>query len=143
MAYTIMGYVVRVLLCVLAIMCFYYGVFYVKGPKNRAIERMLNPEFLDAPVLKILVPFLGICYLNLGGFNLLAGLALKTNEACYVAILSGLMFHFGSAIFRSLMDQPTADLYREGVHRRTNVMQYVLGAIYVIIGVITRCLELA
>ena len=138
-----MGYIVRVLLCVFAIQCIYQGIFYVKGPKNQAIKRLIKIEALDAPILKILVPFLGLCYINLGIFNLLAGVAMITNEACYVIILSGLMFHIGSAVLRSLMDKETIGLYIDGAHRRTNILQYVLGTFYVIIGVITRCLEFA
>ena len=111
------------------------------GPKNRAIKSILKEENLEEPVLKVLVPFLGLTYLNLGIFNLLAGIALSTNEACYVIILSGLMFHIGSAILRSLMDGSVVELYREGAHRRINIIQYVLGPFYVILGVITRCLE--
>ena len=111
------------------------------GPKNRAIKSLLKEENLKEPVLKILVPFLGLTYLNLGIFNLLAGIALSTNEACYVIILSGLIFHIGSVILRSLMDGSVVDLYKEGAHRRINIIQYVLGPLYVILGVITRCLE--
>ena len=111
------------------------------GPKNREIKRLFKEENLEAPVLKILVPFLGLTYLNLGIFNLLAGIALSANEACYVIILSGLIFHIGSATFRSLMDGSTVALYKEGAHRRTNIIQYVVGPFYVILGVITRCLE--
>ena len=136
-----MGYIVRVFLGVLAIQCIYQGVFYVMGSKNREIKRLFKEKNLEAPVLKVLVPFLGLTYLNLGIFNLLAGIALSTNEACYVIILSGLMFHLASAIFRSLMEESVVDLYKEGAHRRTNIIQYVLGPIYVILGVITRCLE--
>ena len=136
-----MGYIVRVFLGLLALSCIYQGVFYVMGPKNRAIKRLFDEKHLDAPILNILVPFLGITYLNLGIFNLLAGIALSTNEACYIIILSGLMFHIGSAIFRSLMDESVVALYKEGTHRRTNIIQYVLGPFYVILGVITRCLE--
>ena len=136
-----MGYIVRVFLGLLALSQIYQGVFYVMGPKNRAIKRLFEEKNLEAPILNILVPFLGITYLNLGIFNLLAGIALSTNDACYVIILSGLIFHLGSAIFRSLMSKSVVELYKKGKYRRTNIIQYVLGPIYVILGVITRCLE--
>ena len=136
-----MGYIVRALLCVLAIQCIYQAVFYLQGPKNRAIKGLFKEETLDAPIAKILVPFLGLTYLNLGIFNLLAGVVLSVNEACYVIILSGLVFHIGSAIFRTFMDKSMIELYKEGAHRRTNIIQYVLGPLYVILGVITRCLD--
>ena len=137
-----MGYVARGLLCVLAIMCVYQGIFYVQGPDNRALKAILNPENLNAPALNVLVPFLGICYLNLGVFNLLAGVVFGINEACYVLIVSGLMFHVGSAILRSLMNEETANLYLTGVARRTNIIQYVLGAVYIVVGITVRCLAL-
>ena len=131
-----MDYVVRVMLCVHGFGLSKQGLSYIKNPRNEVFESLLKNEGLLGPGLDIAVPFLGIAYLSIGFLNLLAGMAFGEKEANYILIGSGLVFHIGMATVRSTLCTKTYDLYKPGMIRKTNTMQYGIGMLCAVIGVI-------
>ena len=112
------------------------GTSYVKIPRNEVFLTLLKKEGLEGPGLDIAVPFLGISYLTVGVFNILASLTFHINEACYVLLASGFVFHIGMATIRAKLDTHTADLYKPGMIRQTNIMQYGIGMVCCTVGII-------
>ena len=101
---------------------------------------MLKNEGLEGPGLDILVPFLGISYIAIGGFNLLASVLFSINEACYILIGSGFLFHIGMATIRAKLDLQTANLYKAGMVSKTNTTQYFIGILCCTVGFMGRFL---
>ena len=131
-----MEYIVRGFLCLHGLMLCNQGASYINTPRNKVLVGMLKKEGLDGPGLNIIVPFLGISYVTVGGFNLLAFVVFSYSEACYILIGSGLIFHIGMATVRAKLDVQTADLYQAGMVRKTNMMQYGIGIICCTLGTI-------
>ena len=129
-------YIVRGLLFLHGFMLSKQGTSYVKIPRNEVFLTLLKKEGLEGPGLDIAVPFLGIAYLTIGMFNILAALAFYINEASYVLFASGIAFHIGMATIRAKLDTHTADLYKPGMIRQTNIMQYGIGIVCCTIGII-------
>ena len=129
-------YIVRGFLLLHGFMLGKQGTSYIKVPRNEVFFTLLKKEGLEGPGLDIAVPFLGISYLTVGVFNILASLAFHINEACCVLLASGFAFHIGMATIRANLDAHTADLYKTGTVRQTNLMQYAVGMVCCTIGII-------
>ena len=133
-----MEYIVRVFLffhgCVLG----KQGVSYINNPRNEVFLSLLKKEGMEGPGLDIVVPFVGISYLTIGVFNILAGIIFSLNEACYALMVSGLVFHIGMATVRATLDRRASDLYKPGMLTKTNILQYGMGIVCTAIGIFGR-----
>ena len=131
-----MEYIVRVFLffhgCVLG----KQGASYINSPRNKVFLDLLKKEGLEGPGLDIVVPFLGISYLTVGVFNIISGIVFSINEACYLLMASGLVFHIGMETVRATLDRRASDLYKPGLLTKTNIVQYGMGMICTVIGIV-------
>ena len=114
------------------------GMSYINMPRNEVLITLLKKEGLEGPGLDIIVPFLGISYITIGSLNLLAAAVFIIHEACYVLIASGFLFHIGMATVRSKLDPQTYSLYKPGQISQTNRVQFGIGIICMLIGIIGR-----
>ena len=107
-----MEYIVRGFLFLHGFMLGRQGTSYIKTPRNEVFLNFLKKEGLEGPGLDIVVPFLGISYISVGVFNILAGIVFGIKESSYILIASGLVFHIGMATVRSTLEPITYDLYK-------------------------------
>ena len=133
-----MDYIVRVFLCLHGFILAKQGMSYINMPRNEVLITLLKKEGLEGPGLDIIVPFLGISYITIGSLNLLAAAVFSINEACYVLIASGFLFHIGMATVRSTLKPQTYSLYKPGKISQTNKVQFGIGIICMLIGIIGR-----
>ena len=133
-----MEYIIRIFLVFHGFGLAKQGVSYIKSPRNKVFLDLLKTEGLEGPGLDIVVPFLGISYLTIGSFNILSGIVFGVNEACYVLMTSGLMFHIGMATFRATLDRRASNLYKPGLLVKTNIIQYGMGIVCTAIGIFGR-----
>merc|ERR1719186_326699 len=112
------------------------GISYINVPRNEVLISLLKKEGLEGPGLDILAPFLGISYVTIGCFNLLAAVLFSVNEACYILIASGFLFHIGIATVQSRLDPRTYNLYKPGIIPQTNRVQFGMGVMCMMIGII-------
>ena len=133
-----MDYIVRGFLCLHGFILAKQGMSYINMPRNEVLITLLKKEGLEGPGLDIIVPFLGISYITIGSLNLLAAAVFSINEACYVLIASGFLFHIGMATVRSTLKPQTYSLYKPGKISQTNKVQFGIGIICMLIGIIGR-----
>ena len=131
-----MEYIVRIFLFFHGCLLGKQGVSYINNPRNEVFLNLLKNEGLEGPGLDIVVPFVGISYLTIGVFNILAGIVFSVNEACYTLMASGLMLHIGMATVRATLDRRASDLYKPGMLAKTNKIQYGMGIVCTTIGII-------
>ena len=129
-----MEYLIRCFLWLHGFIFVYQGMSYINVPQNEVVIAMLKAEALEGPGLDIAVPFLGISYLTIGAFNLLAAVMFSTKESCFILIGSGVFFHFGMVVVRTTLDPRAAYYYKQGAIQRTNIAQSVIGIICCIVG---------
>ena len=128
--------IVRGFLCLHGFFLGKLGISYINVPRNEVLISLLKKEGLEGPGLDILAPFLGISYVTIGSFNLLAAVLFSVNEACYILIASGFLFHIGMATVRSKLDPRTYNLYKPGIIHQTNIFQFGMGVICLMIGIV-------
>ena len=129
-------YIVRGFLGLHGFMLAKQGMSYINMPRNEVLITLLKKEGLEGPGLDIIVPFLGISYITIGSLKLLAAAVFIIHEACYVLIASGFLFHIGMATVRSKLDPQTYSLYKPGKISQTNKVQFGIGIICMLIGII-------
>ena len=133
---TMIDFIIRGFLCLHGFLLGKQGISYINVPRNDVLISLLKKEGLEGPGLDILVPFLGITYVTIGSFNLLAAVLFSVNEACYILIASGFLFHIGIATVRSRLDPRTYNLYKPGIIPQTNRVQFGMGVMCMMIGII-------
>ena len=131
-----MEYLVRCFLWLHGFIFVYQGMSYINVPQNEVVLAMLKTEALEGPGLNIAVPFLGISYLTIGIFNLLAAVIFNVKESCFILIGSGVFFHFGMVIVRTTLDPRASYYYKPGAIQRTNMAQCLIGLICCTVGIL-------
>ena len=129
-----LDYIVRGFLCLHGYLLCKLGMSYINTPRNEFLISLFKKEGLEGPGLDILAPFLGISYVTIGSFNLLAALLFSIKEACFVLMASGLLFHIGIATVRARLDTSTQNLYKKGKIYETNKSQFGIGCLCLLFG---------